>query len=68
MDLKKALLTHVFPGLKGANLATLLQVWLGSALTLGTIALLDWTFGSPMGLPLIISPFGALAMLALAHP
>ena len=46
----------------------MLQVWLDSALTLGTIALLDWTFGSPMGLPLIISPFGALAMLALAHP
>ena len=68
MDLKKALLTHVFPGLKGANLATLLQVWLGSALTLGTIALLDRTFGSPMGLPLIIAPFGASAVLVFGAP
>ena len=65
---KTLLLRHVFPGLAASDAITLLQVWLGSTLALGCIALLDKYLGSPVGLPLIIGSFGASAVLVFGAP
>ena len=65
---KTLLLRHVFPGLAASDAITLLQVWLGSTLALGCIALLDKYLGNPVGLPLIIGSFGASAVLVFGAP
>ncbi len=68
MNLKQAFFTWICPGLRGTDIITLLQVWLGSALTLGGVALMDRYLGSAMDLPLIIAPFGASAVLVFGAP
>lgn len=68
MSPKQVFFTWLFPGLRGADIITLIQVWVGSALTIGGVALMDRYLGSPMDLPLIIAPFGASAVLVFGAP
>ena len=68
MRAKTLFFRHLFPGLGASDVSTLLQVWLGSTLALGCIALLDKYLGSPVGLPLIIGSFGASAVLVFGAP
>ncbi len=65
----RTVLLHVFPGIHAAaDIGILLRIWVGSTLTVGAIALLDKYLGSSTGLPLIMGPFGASAVLCFATP